>query len=72
MLSTKKGKEAYVEPVIEGRELSVHGEGGQAEAGCGGGQAGTTKAGGRGGSFRCLMSNEPIAYNAVRVSATRS
>ena len=30
MLSTKKGKEAYVEPVIEGSRVSVHGEGGGA------------------------------------------
>ena len=36
MLFTKEGKEAYVEPVIEGRRLPLHGEGGQAE-GCGGG-----------------------------------
>ena len=35
MLSTKKGKEAYVEPVIQGSGLSVHGEGGHA-AGRGG------------------------------------
>jgi putative DNA methylase len=37
MLSTKAGKEAYVEPVIERRRLSLHGEGGQAE-GCGRGE----------------------------------
>ena len=30
MLSTKKGKEAYVEPVIEGRGYRVHGESGAA------------------------------------------
>ena len=38
MLSTKKGKEAYVEPVIEGRGLPVHGEGRRA-AGCRCGQS---------------------------------
>ena len=37
MLSTKAGKEAYVEPVIEGERLPLHGEGGQAE-GCRGGE----------------------------------
>ena len=37
MLSTKPGKEAYVEPVIEGERLPLYGEGGQAE-GCGGGE----------------------------------
>ena len=37
MLSTKAGKEAYVEPVIESDRLPLHGEGGQAE-GCGGGE----------------------------------
>ena len=37
MLSTKRGKEAYVEPVIEGRGVPVRGEGGEA-GGCRGGQ----------------------------------
>ena len=37
MLSTKAGKEAYVEPVIEDGRLPLHGEGGQAE-GCRGGE----------------------------------
>ena len=31
MLSTKAGKEAYVEPVIEDGWLPLHGEGGEAE-----------------------------------------
>ena len=39
MLSTKRGKEAYVEPVIEGRGVQVCGEGGET-GGCGGGQGG--------------------------------
>ena len=37
MLSTKKGKEAYVEPVIRGTRVSVHGEG-RRTAGCGHGE----------------------------------
>jgi putative DNA methylase len=37
MLSTKVGKEAYVEPVIDGTELSIHGEDWQAKR-CGGSQ----------------------------------
>ena len=34
MLSTKKGKEAYVEPVIEGREYRFDSEGSVAPSGC--------------------------------------
>ena len=63
MLSTKKGKEAYVEPVIEGRSywFTVKvGTPGDADAA----KAGTKLS--RGASFRCLMSGTPIAADYIR------
>jgi putative DNA methylase len=65
MLSTKAGKEAYVEPVIEGRRLPLHGEGGQAE-GCGGAKNGTKLAR---GELQCLMSGAPIAGDYIKAKA---
>ncbi|BDT58112.1 hypothetical protein MasN3_16060 [Massilia varians] len=62
VLSSKPGKEAYVEPVIEGREYSfkvVHGvPTDQAELG--------TKAKGRGSNFYCLLSGSPINADHIR------
>ena len=58
MLSTKAGKEAYVEPVIEGdgyRFTVKVGKPKDAEAA----KNGTKLA--RGANFRCLMSGAPIA-----------
>ena len=63
MLSTKKGKEAYVEPVIEGRgyRFSVKvGKPEDAEAAKAGTSAGKRQA------FRCLMSGVPIPYGHIR------
>ena len=63
MLSTKKGKEAYVEPVIEGRgyRFAVKvGVPADEEAA----KAGTKLA--RGANFRCLMSGTPIAGDYVK------
>ena len=63
MLSTKKGKEAYVEPVIEGRgyRFSVKvGKPEDAEAA----KAGTKLA--RGANFRCLMSGTPMAGDHIK------
>ena len=63
MLSTKKGKEAYVEPVIEGREYRFAVKVGtplDAEAA----KAGTKLA--RGANFRCLMSEAPIAGGYIK------
>ena len=61
MLSTKKGKEAYVEPVIEGRtyrfRVSV---GGPPDAGAA--KAGTKLSR---GSFRCVLSDVPIRYQYI-------
>ena len=63
MLSTKKGKEAYVEPVVEGREYRFTvrvGTPPDAEAA----KAGTKLS--RGANFRCLMSGAPIAGDYIK------
>jgi putative DNA methylase len=63
MLSTKAGKEAYVEPVIEngGYRFTVRvGKPKDAEAA----KVGTKV--GRGGNFQCLMSGTPIPVAAIR------
>ena len=63
MLSTKKGKEAYVEPVIEGRGYRFVVKVGtpeDAEAA----KSGTKLA--RGANFRCVMSGTPIAGDYIK------
>ena len=63
MLSTKKGKEAYVEPVIEGggyRFVVKVGTPEDAEAAKAGTSAGKRQA------FRCLMSGVPVPYGHIR------
>ena len=63
MLSTKKGKEAYVEPVIEGRGYRFTVKVGTPE------DAEEAKAGtsaGKRQAFRCLMSGVPIPYGHIR------
>ena len=63
MLSTKKGKEAYVEPVIEGRRYRFEvrvGRPADAEAA----KTGTKMA--RGANFKCLMSGTPMAGDYVK------
>ncbi len=67
MLSTKKGKEAYVEPVIEGRGYRFAVKVGtpeDAEAAKAG-----TKAGGSGKPFLCLMSSTPMPFDYLRSEA---
>ena len=80
MLSTKKGKEAYVEPVIEGRgyrfTVKVLGNVGVPPAqGDSTSKSGTENLGvppaqgtkpGRGANFRCLMSGTPIAGDYIK------
>jgi putative DNA methylase len=64
MLSTKAGKEAYVEPVIEngGYRFTVKvGKPKDAE-----GAKNGTKASGRGANFLCVMSATPIAGDYIR------
>ena len=64
MLSTKKGKEAYVEPVIENGGYRFTVKVGRPE------DTETTKAGttaGKRHAFRCLMSDVPVSYDHIRV-----
>ncbi len=64
MLSTKKGKEAYVEPVIDG-----HGYRFEVRAGAPQDQALVkrgTKSGGSHSAFRCLMSGTPMSFAYLR------
>ena len=67
MLSTKKGKEAYVEPVIDGRGYRFVVKAGKPEdvevvkRG--------TKSGGSGSPFLCLMSGTPMPFDYLRAEA---
>ena len=63
MLSTKKGKEAYVEPVIEGRGYRFVVKVGKPED-ADAAKRGTKLA--RGANFRCVMSGTPIAGNYIK------
>ncbi len=69
MLSSKKGKEAYVEPVIEGRGYRFAVKAGEpadrdrAKRG--------TKAGGSGSPFLCLMSGSPMPFDYIRAEGKR-
>ena len=67
MLSTKPGKEAYVEPVIEGRayRFTVRVGTPPAEAKRG------TKTHGSGSPFACLMSGSPMPFGRLRDEAKR-
>ena len=62
MLSTKKGKETYVEPVIEGRGYRFTVKVGQPRDA--GAKAGTKLS--RGANFQCLMSGTPIAGDHIK------
>ena len=61
MLSTKKGKETYVEPVIEGREYRFTVKVGTPPDAA---KLGTTA--GKRSAFRCLMSGVPVPYDHIR------
>ena len=63
MLSTKKGKEAYVEPVIQGRRYRLEVKAGP-PSDAGGARLGTTA--GKRSAFRCLMSGVPVSYEHIR------
>ena len=63
MLSTKRGKETYVEPVVNSREYRFTVKVGTPP------DTATTKAGtklSRGANFRCLMSGAPIAGDHIK------
>ena len=63
MFSTKKGKEAYVEPVIEGRGYRFTVKVGK-PPGTDAAKAGTKLS--RGANFRCLMSGSPIEGDYIK------
>ena len=67
MLSNKKGKEAYIEPVIEGHRYSFSVKSGRppdlAERRKG------TKSGGSGSEFLCMMSGVPMPFAYLRNEA---
>ena len=66
MLSTKKGKEAYVQPVIEGREYRFAVRAG-APSDLAAAKAGTKLS--RGANFRCVMSGTPIGPKHIHAEA---
>ncbi len=63
MLSTKKGKEAYVEPVIEGDSYRFTVKVGKPDD-LEGAKNGTKV--GRGGHFKCLLSGSPMRVDYIR------
>ena len=68
MLSTKKGREAYVEPVIDGRGYRFTVRAGKPE------NEATVKLGttaGKRSAFRCLMSDVPVTYDYIRMHGRR-
>ncbi len=67
MLSTKAGKEAYVEPVIEGGGYRFTVKVGKPKDGEGAKRG--TKSGSSGSSFLCLMSGTPMPFDYLRPEA---
>jgi putative DNA methylase len=62
VLSSKPGKESFVEPVVEADQYRFKVRTGKLPANAGLG----TKAGGRGADFRCLVSGAPISAEYIR------
>ena len=65
ILSKKKGKEAWVEPVIEGREYRFEVRSGVPPESAKKG----TKTGGSGSAFQCLLSRAPMTFAYLRAEA---
>ena len=65
ILSKKKGKEAWVEPVIEGREYRFEVRSGVPPESAKKG----TKTGGSGSAFYCLLSRAPMTFAYLRAEA---
>ena len=69
MLSTKKGKEAYVKPVINGHgylftvKMGIPDDAESTKRG--------TKSGGSGSSFLCMMSGTPMPFEYLRTEAKK-
>ena len=64
VLASKKGKEAYVQPIVEGDEYRftvVMGQPPEAEQG--------TKVNGRGANFRCIISDSAIGGDYIKSEA---
>jgi len=66
MLSTKKGKEAWVEPVVEGKGYRFEVRTVAAGDGLPPAEARNGTTAGKRHGFRCLMSDTPIGYDYVR------
>jgi len=66
ILSSKAGKEAYIEPVVEGKSYTFRVVMGQPPDGA---KDGTKLS--RGGNFRCLVSGSPIDAKYVRAQGMR-
>ena len=64
MLSTKKGKEAYIDPVIIGKEYRFHVHRGRPDDIEHARRGSTT--GGRKKTFRCLLSGAPMPFDYLR------
>ena len=62
VLSTKTGKEAYVEPVVEGDQYRFRVKVGQPTETAKSG----TKASGRGANFQCLLSGTPVGGDYIK------
>lgn len=69
LLSSKEGKEVYVEPVIEESGYSFEVRVGKPKEGS---QTRQGTAAGKWNAFRCLMSQVPISYEYIRNEATQS
>ena len=65
VLSTKKGKEAWVEPMIVGKYYRFEIRAGRAPDSAKSG----TKVGGSGSPFRCLLSGVPMPFDYLRTEA---
>jgi putative DNA methylase len=63
MLSTKPGREAYVEPVIEGNDYRFTVKMGKPKD-MEGAKLGTSA--GKRSAFRCIMSGAPVSYDHIR------
>lgn len=62
ILSTKEGKEAYVQPIVESDNYKFTVKVGKPPPGAEDG----TKAPGRGANFRCILSNSPISGDYIK------
>jgi putative DNA methylase len=69
ILSSKVGKEAYVEPVVEGDHYNFRVKLPTLLGGLPPEAEGGTKANGRGANFRCILSDAPISGDYIKAEA---